>query len=123
MLVSSLALAAMSCKVEIKDAEWCFDMGPLGAHCFYSNSNNERDLSKEQWDKERFGMACTSSDNLAEIIKVQLKLCNRTKSCRKEIKTILENAEKKMQENEVGIDSQSTAPAVNVNIGTVPLFR
>ena len=95
MLVSSCALAAISCKVEIKDSEWFIDLGPLGANSFHTISEAERELTKAQWDKERFGMFCTKSDNLAEIIKVQLKLCNRTRACKKEVIKILENAEDK----------------------------
>ncbi len=99
MLVSSLGLLALSCNIEISDQEWCIDLGPLGANCFHTQSEQERELTKAQWDKERFGMFCTKSDNLAETIKTQLKLCNRTRACKKEIVKILKRASDKVSEN------------------------
>ena len=100
MLVSSFALVILSsCNIELKDAEWFIDLGPLGAHSFHTNITKETDLTKEQWDKKRMGMFCTHSDNLTEILKVQMKLCNRTKACKKEIVKILDNAQDKIDES------------------------
>lgn len=74
-----LTLLTSCAKVEIPDVEWCGDLGPLGASCFTTLSKKERDLTKEQWDKERMGMICASSDGFAKIKTTILKFCEVNK--------------------------------------------
>ena len=74
ILFISLFLFGCS-QVKIKDSEWCGDAGPYGASCFNTLSDNTRDIEKEQWDEERFGMICTKSSNFAEWKTAILKLC------------------------------------------------
>lgn len=54
-------------------------MGPLGATCFTSLSGKERDITKEQWDKDRFGQVCTQSESFAKIKATILKFCEVNK--------------------------------------------
>jgi hypothetical protein len=73
---------ASSCgSIQIKDAEWCGDMGSEGAYCFHTISNEARGLEKPDWDKERFGMVCTNPANFANWKEAILKLCEQTKNC------------------------------------------
>lgn len=81
-------LGLESCsRVQIKDAEWCADMGPEGATCVNSLSDGKRDIPKEIWDQieigpdHRFGMVCTDPGNFADWKKAILKLCYLTKAC------------------------------------------
>lgn len=67
--------------VMIKNAEWCGDAGSLGALCFHTLSDDEREMTKEQWDAERFGMICTKSENFAEWKTAILKLCRKNPIC------------------------------------------
>lgn len=67
--------------VLIRDAEWCGDMGTMGAACFHTLTDETRDIEKAAWDAERFGMVCTNSDNFAAVKAVIEKLCYQTKSC------------------------------------------
>ena len=74
-----------SCKsVEIKDQEWCGDLGPLGARCFHTISNKKRTLTKEQWDAERYknlDKVTTTAKAMAENKKALLKLCRLSRRC------------------------------------------
>jgi hypothetical protein len=67
--------------VEIKDSEWCGDMGASGAECFHTLTTETRDLTKTEWDSLRFGMVCTKADTFADWKSVIEKLCNKTGIC------------------------------------------
>lgn len=70
-----VSLLSSCSTVEVKDTEWCSDLGIQGAYCFNTLSTDSREVAKEEWDKERVGMLCTSSDDFAEWKAVILKLC------------------------------------------------
>jgi len=82
---SSLVLFVLSLSacgtVPINDAEWCGDMGPIGASCVFTLSDKTRDVPKDQWDVERAGMLCTSSDSFANWKAALLKLCKESDKC------------------------------------------
>lgn len=63
MLSTALFIGAtLSCgHITVFDREFCGDLGPEGAHCAHTLINKKRDIAKAQWDKERIGMLCTSS--------------------------------------------------------------
>jgi hypothetical protein len=53
-------------------------MGPDGASCFHTlTTTDDRDIPKEQWDEERFGMMCTKSENFANWKTVIEQLCSK----------------------------------------------
>jgi hypothetical protein len=83
--------------VQISDSEWCGDAGSLGASCFHTLSDQERDIEKDQWDQERFGMVCTSAETLAEWKAAILKLCKDTKRCDYETKKKIVEFGKKLR--------------------------
>ena len=56
-------------------------MGELGASCFNTLNDNARDIEKEQWDKERFGMLCATPDVFADVKRTILQLCKAYKKC------------------------------------------
>lgn len=72
-------------------------MGELGASCFYTHSNNARDLSKTEWDEERVGKVCTEAATLANYKTAIQKLCYVTKSCTIEQKKILKQIGTKLE--------------------------
>lgn len=72
-------LSLSACSLKIKDQEWCGDMGSEGATCFHTLTDETRDIPKDEWDNERFGQLCTSSDNFADLKKIILKVCSRYK--------------------------------------------
>lgn len=87
LLVFSLGLSNAGCtSIKIADAEWCGDGGKFGANCFHTLSDPSRDLTKEQWDAERFGQLCTHPDNFANWKAAILKLCDETHLCSFEVK-------------------------------------
>lgn len=62
-------------------------MGQQGASCFNTISDNSRDIEKEAWDKERFGMLCTKADSFANWKEAILKLCKLAgKRCKYDVK-------------------------------------
>ena len=81
LLLLFVTLLSSCAKVPIRNHEWCGDFGDDGASCFNTQNDNSRDLTKEEWDKERFSMLCTSPTNFAEIQAAILKLCTATKRC------------------------------------------
>jgi hypothetical protein len=74
-VILSVSLAVSCARFPIKNTEWCGDLGDEGASCFQTNNEMRRDISKEEWDQERFGMLCTKSENFAEWQAIILKLC------------------------------------------------
>ena len=78
----AISLILTSCaQVKVSDSEWCGDMGPEGAYCFKTFSDSERELTQAEWDEERFGMICTSSESFRNFKAVIQKLCYSTKRC------------------------------------------
>lgn len=59
-------------------------MGAIGADCFKVFSETERNVNKDSWDLERFGMVCTKSENFAEWKGALTQLCAQTKNCDEE---------------------------------------
>ena len=101
------AFLLSSCaRVEIKNTEWCSDLGQEGAYCFNTLSDDSREVIKDAWDKERFGMLCTSSDDFAEWKAVILKLCRYAgKRCTYEDKIRIQTYLNNFQKN-IGIDKK-----------------
>jgi len=62
-------------------------MGQQGASCFNTISDDSRNIEKDAWDKERFGMLCTKSDSFANWKEAIQKLCKLAgKRCKYDIK-------------------------------------
>lgn len=61
-------------------------MGSAGASCFHTLSDSSRDLTKEEWDQERFGMICSKASTFAEWKASILKLCQMSKRCSYDVK-------------------------------------
>ena len=98
-LVILFALILSSCgNVQVKNTEWCADIGPLGATCFNTLNDDTRDLDELEWEYERFGYVCTSPDDFAEIRKVIEKLCSSTRRCDFEDQKKIKNFFKKMDD-------------------------
>lgn len=88
----SLALIASACgTVRITDQEWCGDMGPSGASCFHTLSDQTRDIDKEQWDEERFGQICGQASAYVEFKNALLKLCADTGRCSWQVENQIRN--------------------------------
>jgi hypothetical protein len=75
--------------VEITDSEWCGDMGASGAECFHTLTTETHELTKVEWDTERFGMVCTKADTFADWKADIEKLCNKTGICDYQTQTSL----------------------------------
>lgn len=81
-LLPILFVFLTSCNtVFIKDTEWCQDFNG-GALCRYTFSDQEREISEENWDNERASMVCTNVENFSEWKQAILKLCAKTKKCK-----------------------------------------
>ncbi len=96
--VALLAYAISGCgSIKLNNAEFCGDMGVEGAACFHMLSSDTRNLTKEEWDAERFGQVCTDPQNYADLKAVLLKFCNSTKKCTYEIKKKIEEFDLKLE--------------------------
>lgn len=66
------------CAVQIKNERWYGDTGPSGAVWFETLSDKSGQIDKASWDQMRVGMACTSTDTLAEVKREIEQLCSST---------------------------------------------
>jgi len=92
VLSKSLRAIALSCaifltsctKFNVKDKEFCWDAGALGAACQHTiDQDLDRDIPKEDWDKLRLGWACISEEDVGELKLFFGDLCSRFR-CNKE---------------------------------------
>lgn len=90
LFLAAFTLTACN-SVHIKDSAWYADEGELGAAEFHLLKPGQRDISKSEWDKMRFGMACSELSNLIELKGVIEKLCGQTNSCTFEQLQVLQN--------------------------------
>lgn len=102
----SFAFLTSCAEVKIHDGEWCGDIGASGASCFHTISTSARDLTKEQWDLERFGWLCTSPQSFAEWKTALLKLCDYSDICTYEEIKVLEALEVKLQRVKTNASTQ-----------------
>lgn len=84
-----LSLLLSGCAVKVKNERWYGDLGNQGAVYFETLSNSTGAISKPEWDAMRVGMACTSTDTLAEIKKEIEQLCSATPCNYEAVKKIL----------------------------------
>ncbi len=96
ILINWLSIISLttSCQglVKINDAEWCGDMGRIGAECDMTFTDKRRSLDKATWDKERVGQLCTDSKNVANLKAAILKMCGDTGMCTQEVMDYVESA-------------------------------
>jgi hypothetical protein len=83
-------------------------MGTDGATCFHTLTTDQRDIPKDQWDTERFGMVCTQTINFADWKAALEKLCHMTKSCDYETKQKAEAFFERVEKLQVTQTSRST---------------
>lgn len=77
-----LILPLISCgTIEIHDQEWCSDQGELGASCFHTQTKEERDISKEDWDIQRVGMFCATPEVFSDYKRSIIQLCEAYDKC------------------------------------------
>lgn len=95
LLISSVFPACA--RIKIQDAEWCGDIGPYGAECFHTTTDEHRSIPKEQWDAERFGQLCTTPESFANWKAALLKLCKKTGMCTREEKRLIEDLGKRIE--------------------------
>jgi predicted small secreted protein len=90
VFVILFAFLLSSCaQVQIKNSEWCGDLGEYGASCFNTLNEDGRDIQKDQWDEERLGMICTKADTFADLQASIIKLCKATNRCSFDKKKII----------------------------------
>lgn len=77
------------CAVQIKNERWYGDLGNQGAIYFETLTNVTGSVDKAIWDALRVGMACTSTDTLAEIKKEIEELCSSTACDYEKVQAIL----------------------------------
>jgi len=75
--------------VEIKNQEFCGDMGSMGATCFKTLTDDTRDINKTDWDNERMGMICESPEVFADWKGLIMKLCHKSRACRYQAEKML----------------------------------
>lgn len=75
LCIVSFVLAACSNKIQIPDIALKWDAGQKGAFVTHLVSATEVEIPKAQWDLERFGHACISSDDVSLVLAAIEKLC------------------------------------------------
>lgn len=82
-------LALSGCAVRIQNERWYADIGDKGAFWFETLTNNGGSVEKSDWDVMRVGMACTTTDTLAEIKREIEQLCSSTACDYQKVSAIL----------------------------------
>lgn len=94
-----LLFLVSSCgKVNIKDAEFCGNLGILGAECFHAFSEKHRSMNYSQWKEESFGMICTRSENFANWKAAIMALCKNTGQCNKKVEKKVKKLDRRVQQ-------------------------
>lgn len=77
------------CAVPIQNQRWYGDEGSQGAVWFETLTADTGKVDKTDWDQMRLGMACTTTDTLAEIKSEIEKLCSATACDYQKVKEVL----------------------------------
>ncbi len=72
-------------------------MGAEGASCFHTLSDEQRDVAKADWDKERFGQICETTDVFTNWKTAIDQLCQKTGACTYDQKKGLEDFYSRVQ--------------------------
>lgn len=109
VLLALFVLSSLpSCRsVRVSNTEWCGDMGRLGASCFHTLTDHEREISPSDWESYRFGMICATAEDFAEIKKSLLKLCASTRKCKYDTRIKIQNFGIKVQRNHAKTKKQA----------------
>lgn len=121
ILSLSLSLFLVSCtSIEIEDHEWCLDAVDE-AFCFHTVSENERDVTKADWDTLRRGRISGTQEAFASLKATILKLCELTKKCQGEaaqkIETFFTKVEVAKVKQKVSETNKIVHPKLEVNDG------
>lgn len=84
-----MGLLVLSCAVPIKNQRWFGDVGPGGAVWFETLTSAHGQIDKPTWDQMRIGMACTTTDTLAEIKSEIEKLCSSAPCDYEKVQSVL----------------------------------
>lgn len=102
LLIVIVSLFLLSCKtlklpVDIFDKEVCGDLGPAGAHCNHTLTEQPRDLNLEDWDKLRYeqGWLCMHPDAFADTEASLEEVCRRVE-CDYKTKDLLKKLKKQV---------------------------
>lgn len=74
-------MGVSGCTVAIKNQRWYGDKGAEGAEWFETLTQAHGTLTKDEWDKLRFGMVCSLPESFADIKAVEEKLCHQGNNC------------------------------------------
>lgn len=92
-------------------------MGPIGAECDKTFTSARRSIEKKAWDKERVGLLCTDSSNVANWRATVLKFCGDTKLCSPEMMKVVDEVSARMESLSeiVTNDGKELTPVTSIN--------
>lgn len=76
-MISLLILITSCTQVQIKDEQFCGDLGYQGAHCNNTLTDHPVDLNKSQWDILRYGWICEDADAFTDWKTIIQQLCDK----------------------------------------------
>lgn len=82
LLVILFVLTCAGCNNVVPNVEVCADIGRDGAVCSHTLNGPERDISRRQWDRERFGQFCMMPESFAKYQKFIERACQNNKCVR-----------------------------------------
>lgn len=97
-LIFCLLLLSGCGHVTIYDKEVCGDLGEFGAHCNHTLKPNPRDLTKEEWDKERVGWMCVDPTGFNDTETALDQLCTTTRRCTYKQRQAIESVKARIRE-------------------------
>jgi hypothetical protein len=98
LIVSFVGLNSFGCATyKVYNKEVCGDLGPYGAHCNQTLKEKTRDIPKAQWDKDRVGMLCMSSQGFTDTETVIEQMCAENPKCTYHERIEIEKAVKRVR--------------------------
>jgi hypothetical protein len=92
-----MALLFASCaSVKVPNFEGCADLTEDGAYCVKFLTGEERDVTPEDWDAQRFGRISLSPQDFTEIKKTLEKLCSLPNRCTYEEEQLVKNFHRRL---------------------------
>lgn len=79
--ILTICLVSACARLTVPNIEVCRDKGALGAHCSFTNVDVTRDISRADWDNERFGQFCMNEKEFARNQLFFEQACELMKNC------------------------------------------
>lgn len=83
--------------VIVYDTEVCGNLGPYGAHCVHTLTEETRDVNVRQWQNESIGWLCMDSKGFNDTETSLDQLCATTNLCDYQTRQVIEDVKARLR--------------------------